>query len=242
MFGRTSASQTQAMAIRDDTVIDARASDASSSPHRHRIVMALVVSILATIAMAVPLGYQAYDARHGTGARSGIQATSTTTSPTTSLATTPTTSVAPSTVASSVPSRVLPERLERSRGEITWANAAGAPSRPLDGATVSGTVVVEFAALAKEPTVIRTEFWVDPVKDLPPGQIDTEAPFTMSNDVTVGTTTVATTTVEPSASATTDPEFDTTRLSDGVHNVTVQATQSDGTTISRYCEFRVANG
>ncbi|HPU37964.1 MAG TPA: hypothetical protein PLS63_00205, partial [Microthrixaceae bacterium] len=214
---------------------------------RHRVWLALLVSLLATIAMAVPLGYQAYDARNGTSSGPDTSAASTTsastsaTSPTTS-ATTPTTAAPPSTIGS-VPTRVLPEQLERSHGEITWTGHQGAPAAPLDGATVRGKVVVQFTPLASQPqqpqapTVTRTEFWVDPLTELPPGQIDTEAPFTLSNDVTVGMATVPHT-----ATSGTDPTFDTTLLSNGVHNVTVEATQSDGTKISRYCEFRVANG
>lgn len=231
--------QNQAMANGDDTVIDARASDAPTSAHRHRVWLALVVSLLATVAMALPLGYQAYDARQGDGPPSNAATPATTTSKTTAptSSTTTTTTATPPTTTGSVPTRVLPERLERSHGEITWARRSGDPAASLDGATVRGKVVVQFASMTHQPHITKAEFWIDPLTELPPGQVDTEAPFTLSNDVTVGMGTIA----HPSDSGT-DTTFDTTLLSDGIHNVTVEATQSDGTTISRYCEFRVANG
>lgn len=233
----------QAMANGDDKVNDARASEPSARAQRHRVRLALAVSVLATVAMAVPLAYQAHDARQGTGSTSDAPAASTSSIPTrstTTSTTSTTTTGAPPPSTGSVPTRVLPERLERSHGEITWTGHPGTATEPLDGATVSGKVVVQFTPVAvhgSQTPVLRAEFWIDPLAELPPGQVDTEAPFTLSNDVTIGMTTVA----HPTATDT-DLTFDTTLLSNGVHNVTVEATQSDGATISRYCEFRVANG
>ena len=192
-----------------------------------RLVLAIVVSVLATVALTVPLAYQAHSARSGDG---------TTDLPTSSTTTMPEEPATTSSTTESVPARVLPRTLERTDEALTWAADVDDPApRPLEGATLRGQVVVQYQVLAEAPPTVKAEFWIDrPDDPRPPEHIDDVAPFTL----------VAPPTAEASTTtAVADPvAFDTTRLPDGTHAVVVQATDVDGNLVRSISRFEIDNG
>ncbi len=197
-----------------------RASRRPLSPPGQRLLLALFVSLLATIALCVPLAYQARSARDG-----GVEGTPVTTSTTTS--TLSTSSAPPATTATTAttgtaPVSVLPTFEDRSE-RLSWARVETPhKTQLLEGATVSGRVVVQITNPSDEPPVVRAEFWVDPDTATRPTNVDRTAPFTLDEDQ--------------------DGAFDTTRLDDGTHKVAVKAVQADGTAVEHVSEFRVDNG
>ena len=190
-----------------------------------RAVLALLVSVLATAALAVPLAYQAHSARDGQG-----PGTATSVPTTTSSAPTPT-EPAPTSTIETVPVQVMPTTLERTDESLTWASAVDDPAaRPLEGATVRGRVVVQYQVPPDRPPVVRTEFWIDRAEERrPPEHVDPEAPFTLTVDPADPVTTTA-----PEA-------FDSTVLDDGPHTVVVQATHADGDVVRHISRFDVDN-
>lgn len=193
-----------------------------------RPVLAVAASLLATIALTVPLAYQAHSARSGDGT-GGDPASATTTAPTPDEPATTTSST------DTVPVQVLPRTLERTDEALTWASAVDDPApRPLDGATLSGQVVVQYQVIAEAPPIVQTEFWIDRPEDRrPPEHVDSTPPFTLAVPPTATTTT---------ASASDPVTFDTTRLTDGSHAVVVQATDVDGNLVRSISRFEIDNG
>lgn len=190
-------------------------------PGRHRLVLAAVVSILATFALCVPLAYQAYSARDGADGPDGSDR------PDVTASTVSTTSTVAPTTETTVPARVLPTTLERPDVDLTWASTIDDPApRPLEGATIQGSVVVQLLVEPGAVPIRAAEFWVDHIdSEDPPRRVDEVAPFTLGDS-------------ESDAAG----RFDTNELSDGVHVVVVQATHEDGTTIERTSRFRIDNG
>lgn len=134
-------------------VVGVSAPRPSEATPRHRRVVALVVSLLVTLAVSVPLVYQAYEVRHGPARTSVIRRPG------------PETRVLPTTTINTVP-------------QIRWAGLPDStgPS-PLDGATLHGVVVFTVDATS----AVRVEFWVDPGRvHRSPDWVDDAAPFTMS--------------------------------------------------------------
>jgi hypothetical protein len=185
-------------------------------PPGQRLLLALFVSLLATIAVCVPLAYQARSARDG-----GIEGPPPTTTTTASV---PPSSAPPATTGS-VPAQVLPTTLDRGDEHLAWASAT-TPQRtqPLEGATLRGQVVVQIAAPTTEPQVVKAEFWIDPATATAPENVDETPPFTLGADDATGSS------------------FDTTILDDGPHTVAVKALQADGTTVEHSSRFQVDNG
>ena len=192
-----------------------RASRRPLSPPGQRLLLALFVSLLATIALCVPLAYQARSARDG-----GVEGTPVATTTTTTSALPP--SSAPPATTGTAPASVLPTFEDRSE-RLSWARVETPhDTQLLEGATVSGRVVVQITNPSDEPSVVRAEFWVDPDTATRPTNVDRTAPFTLDEDQ--------------------DGAFDTTRLDDGTHKVAVKAVQADGTAVEQMSEFRVDNG
>ena len=184
-------------------------------PPGQRLLLALLVSLLATVAVCVPLAYQARSARD-----TGVPAATTTTTSSIPPAT------APPATTGTVPTQVLPTTVERTDEQFTWASAeAPEDPRPLEGATLRGKVVVRVAVPPVEPPVVRAEFWIDPETATTPENVDSKAPFTLGAEDQPEPTT-----------------FDTTRLPDGEHTVAVKAIQADGATLEQSSQFHVDNG
>lgn len=183
-------------------------------PGRARVLLALAVSVLVTLAIAGPLAYQAATASDGTGDRPA------TTTSTTATPEVPTTGV---TVPGPVPSAVLPETIVRDDPELSWTSA-DQPGTPveLEGATVRGEVVV---GLDEDADVAEIQMWVEDAEH-PTGHepLDTVAPESSS-------------TVAPDGHAV----LDTTSMPDGTYTLQAEATRTDGSTIRRISEFRIAN-
>lgn len=121
----------------------------------HRRLLALGVSLVATLGVAVPLAYQAHEAR--------------------------TVDVRPApsrTRPSDPPAAVLPTTTINTVPELRWASATGTvEGAPLDGATVRDEIWVTLDI----PDAVRVEFWIDPGRRLDaPAGVDDRAPFTLS--------------------------------------------------------------
>jgi hypothetical protein len=180
-----------------------------------RLLLALLVSLLATITVSVPLAYQARSARDtGPAPTSPLGTTSPEPGPT-----------APPVTTDSTPVQVLPTTVERDGAHLTWASAeVPDATQPLEGATLRGDVVVQLATPTPS-TVVKAEFWVDPGNESQASNVDEAVPFTLGTEGTEA-----------------DRPFDTRTLPDGDHTVAVRAVQSDGSTIEHFSRFRVANG
>jgi hypothetical protein len=175
------------------------------------------VSLLATIAVSVPLAYQARSARD---AAVGGPTT------TTVASTVPTSTAAPATTTTTIPTQVLPTTIERTDQHLSWASAeAPQDVRPLEGATLRGEVVVQIQLPPATTPVVKAEFWIDPATATGPANVDERPPFTLGAEDHPEPTT-----------------FDTTTLPDGLHTVAVKALQADGATVEQSSEFRVDNG
>lgn len=135
-----------------------------SGPALHRLVIALVVALVATISVTVPLAYQAHAARSGT--------------PPSAVPTAPPVTVAPRTRPDPPPS-VLPTTTINTTPALRWTAASpDAEPSDLDGATLRDRVVLSVEAV----DAVRVEFWIDPGRRLRrPVRVDDTPPFVLTN-------------------------------------------------------------
>ncbi len=135
-----------------------------SRPALHRLLIALVVGLAATIAVTVPLAYQAHAARSST--------------PPTARPTAPLVTMTPRTRPDPPPS-VLPTTTINTTPALRWTTAPpDAEPADLDGATLRDRVVLSVDAL----DAVRVEFWIDPGRRLRrPVVVDDTPPFVLTN-------------------------------------------------------------
>jgi len=185
---------------------------------RHRVVLAAIASVLTSLVLCVPLAYQAHSAREDGRSSDRSDSTTSTDAPS---------SIDPPTTETTVPTRVLPSTLERSDADLTWAATIDDPAPlPLEGATLRGTVVVQFQLPPDTSPVRSAEFWVDRIDgEGPAARVDEVAPFTLGDG-------------GPEAPG----SIDTHELDDGTHLVIVVAIHDDGSTVERTSRFQVDNG
>lgn len=161
MSGRVAARQNRPMANAGGEAAGRRAPRPDPGSVRHRRILASGVSLLATLAVTVPLAYQAHEAR------SDRRAPATRTPVT-----------APPPVRRDPTASVLPSSIENPLPSLRWASTVDDPDpAPLDGATLHGAVVISVDAAAG----VRVEFWIDrTIGTIRPMHTDDRAPFTLS--------------------------------------------------------------